>query len=166
MPDPSVDAGGDRRHLSIAFVSRRSARTWASACVLALGVVLVTSTAAAGSPPQGRTIDYWVAAVPVTWNIVPNGRDAITGEQIPLADSVLQTVVYRRYSPNWKKSMENAPRDSADGLLIPGPLIKARVGDTLRIHFKNMDTLRHDPHSMHFHGVHYKFRFCGRSCRS
>jgi FtsP/CotA-like multicopper oxidase with cupredoxin domain len=151
-----VDAGGDRRHLSIEFVSRRSARTWASACVLALGVVLVASTASAGSPPPGRTIDYWVAAVPVTWNIVPNGRDAITGEQIPLADSVLQTVVYRRYSPNWKKPMENASRDSADGLLIPGPLIKARVGDTLRIHFKNMDTLRHDPHSMHFHGVHYK----------
>jgi FtsP/CotA-like multicopper oxidase with cupredoxin domain len=34
--------------------------------------------------------------------------------------------------------------------------MRARVGDRLRIHFKNMDTLRHDPHSMHFHGVHYK----------
>jgi FtsP/CotA-like multicopper oxidase with cupredoxin domain len=30
------------------------------------------------------------------------------------------------------------------------------VGDHLRIHFRNMDTLRHDPHSMHFHGVHYR----------
>jgi FtsP/CotA-like multicopper oxidase with cupredoxin domain len=34
-------------------------------------------------------------------------------------------------------------------------LIQARVGDTILVHFKNMDTLRHDPHSMHFHGVHY-----------
>ena len=113
-------------------------------------------TASAGSPPKGRTIDYWVAAVPTSWNIVPNGHDAITGEQIPLTDSVMSTVVYRRYTPDWKKPMANAPKGSADGLLIPGPLIKARVGDTLRIHFKNMDTLRNEPHSMHFHGVHYK----------
>src|SRR3712207_7972826 len=34
-------------------------------------------------------------------------------------------------------------------------LIRARVGDRLRIHFKNMDSLREDPHSMHFHGVEY-----------
>jgi manganese oxidase len=50
----------------------------------------------------------------------------------------------------------NAPRSSADGLEIPGPLLHARVGDRLRVHFKNLDTLRHDPHSMHFHGVHYR----------
>jgi hypothetical protein len=25
----------------------------------------------------------------------------------------------------------------------------------LRVHFKNLDSLRHAPHSMHFHGVHY-----------
>jgi FtsP/CotA-like multicopper oxidase with cupredoxin domain len=93
--------------------------------------------------------------VPVQWNIVPNGRDGIMGTRIPPADSVLATVVYRRYSPGWKRPLENAPRSSADGLLIPGPLIKARVGDRLRIHFKNMDTLRRQPHSMHFHGVTY-----------
>jgi len=151
-----VDASGDRRHLRVASFSRHSARTRVIACVLALGVVLLAGTASAGSPPKGRTIDYWVAAVPTSWNIVPNGRDAIMGEQIPLTDSVISTVVSRRYTPGWKKPMPNAPKGSADGLLIPGPLIKARVGDTLRIHFKNMDTLRKDPHSMHFHGVHYK----------
>ncbi len=118
--------------------------------------MLGAGPAPAASPPPGRTIDYWVAAVPTNWNIVPNGRDAITGEEVPLSDSVMATVVYRRYSRHWKKPIANAPRESADGLLIPGPLIRARVGDTLRIHFKNMDTLRHAPHSMHFHGVHYK----------
>ena len=40
--------------------------------------------------------------------------------------------------------------------LIPGPLIRAGVGDRLVVHFKNMDTLYDRPHSMHFHGVHYK----------
>ena len=38
----------------------------------------------------------------------------------------------------------NAPRASADGLAIPGPLLHARVGDRLRVHFKNLDTLRRD----------------------
>jgi FtsP/CotA-like multicopper oxidase with cupredoxin domain len=150
-----VDAGRDRRHLSIRSLGR-NARTWAKALVLACAVLLVSGPAPAASPPTGRTIDYWVAAVPTSWNIVPNGRDAITGEEVPLSDSVLSTVVYRRYTPHWKKPIANAPRESADGLLIPGPLIRARVGDTLRIHFKNLDTLRHAPHSMHFHGVHYK----------
>jgi hypothetical protein len=102
------------------------------ALVLAFGVVLVAGPASATAPPKGRTIDYWVAAVPVSWNIVPNGRDAITGDEVSLADSVTSTVVYRRYTPHWKKPMANAPRESADGLPIPGPLIRARVGDALR----------------------------------
>jgi manganese oxidase len=156
MPRPSVDAGGDRRHLSLAAVFQRRARTRALACVLALGVILAAGSAAAGAPPKGRTIDYWVAAVPVVWNVTPNGRDAIMDDEVSRADALFPTVVYRRYSADWRKPLENAPRDSAAGLLIPGPLIRARVGDRLRIHFKNMDTLRNAPHSMHFHGVHYQ----------
>ena len=118
--------------------------------------MLAAGPAPAAPPPRGHTLDYWVAAVPVNWNIVPNGRDAITGDEVPLSDSVMSTVVYRRYTPHWKKPMANAPRESTDGLVIPGPLIRARVGDTIRVHFKNLDTLRKAPHSMHFHGVHYK----------
>jgi FtsP/CotA-like multicopper oxidase with cupredoxin domain len=34
-------------------------------------------------------------------------------------------------------------------------LIRARVGDQIQVHFKNLDNLRRAPHSMHFHGVHY-----------
>src|SRR5205814_8770932 len=66
------------------------------------------------------------------------------------------TVVYRRYSPHWRTPMANAAKSNADGLLIPGPLIHARVGDNIFVHLKNLDTLRRDPHSMHFHGVHYE----------
>jgi FtsP/CotA-like multicopper oxidase with cupredoxin domain len=134
----------------------RRARTWAAACVLALCAAGVGAFfAGAGNGDGGRTVDVWVAAVPVQWNITPNGRDAIMDMAVEPADSVLGTVVYRRYTPGWRKPLENAPRSSADGLLIPGPLIHARVGDHLRIHFKNMDTLRRQPHSMHFHGVTY-----------
>jgi FtsP/CotA-like multicopper oxidase with cupredoxin domain len=124
-------------------------------CVVALAGALGIYAATKGSTSGPRTIDYWVAAVPISWNITPNGHDAIMGMDVPPSKSVLQTVVYRRYSPGWNHPEANAPESSADGLLIPGPLLQARVGDTLRVHFKNMDTLRHDPHSMHFHGVHY-----------
>ena len=108
------------------------------------------------APASARVVDYWVAAVPATWNIVPNGRDAIMNMPVSPAESVLPTVVYRRYTPRWREPVQNAAPSSADGLLIPGPLLHARVGDQLRIHFKNLDTLRRDPHSMHFHGVHYR----------
>jgi FtsP/CotA-like multicopper oxidase with cupredoxin domain len=150
-----VDAGGARRLLIGALFDVRRARTWAGACVLALAGMAVVWDVSGASAGSARTIDVWVAAVPIQWNIVPNGRDGITGEAVSPADSVISTVVYRRYSPHWRSPEENAPRSSADGLLIPGPLIQARVGDHLRIHFKNMDTLRRAPHSMHFHGVHY-----------
>jgi len=128
-------------------------RIRSAARALALAGVLALCLAA---PATARTLDYWIAAVPTSWNIVPNGRDPIMGMTIPLADSLLPTVVYRRFTPHWRKPEANAPRSSSDGLLIPGPLLHARVGDRLRIHFKNMDTLRGDPHSMHFHGVHYR----------
>jgi FtsP/CotA-like multicopper oxidase with cupredoxin domain len=124
--------------------------------VLALAAAGGIYAAWGGHEPDDRTIDYWIAAVPVVWNIAPNGRDGITGRKIPSDQSVMETVVYRRYSPHWGRPEPNAPRSSADGLLIPGPLIQARVGDRLRIHFKNMDTLHRAPHSMHFHGVHYE----------
>ena len=128
----------------------------AVAGVIALGGAIgIYAATKSGSDSGPRTLDYWVAAVPLSWNITPNGRDAIMGEDVPPEKSVVQTVVYRRYGEGWKTPEANAPESSADGLLIPGPLLQARVGDTIRIHFKNMDTLRHDPHSMHFHGVHY-----------
>ena len=96
-----------------------------------------------GSPPT-----------PVTWNVVPNQRDAITNTDIDPSRSVFPTVVYRRYTRGWRKPLANSP--SGNQNLIPGPLIRARVGDRLRIHFKNLDHTFRRPHSMHFHGVTYK----------
>jgi FtsP/CotA-like multicopper oxidase with cupredoxin domain len=127
----------------------------ALAAVGALTVIGLNVSTVIGASSHGKTVEYWVAAVPISWNITPNGRDAIMGEDVSTEQSVVQTVIYRRYTPDWKKPMANAAPPSADGQLIPGPLIQARVGDTILVHFKNMDTLRGDAHSMHFHGVHY-----------
>jgi FtsP/CotA-like multicopper oxidase with cupredoxin domain len=109
-----------------------------------------TGAAASAAAPaaSARVRDYWVGAVPVTWNMVPNQRDAITGTSYFAGDTVLPTVVYRRYSKGWHHRLA--------GPSIPGPLLRARVGDRIRVHFKNLDTLYKRPHSMHFHGVSYR----------
>src|SRR4051794_2390033 len=84
--------------------------------------------------------------------MAPNQRDAIMGMEIDPSRTVFGTVVYRRFTRNWRTPMRNTP----DQDLVPGPLLKARVGDRLRVHFKNLDRAFDRPHSMHFHGVHYK----------
>jgi FtsP/CotA-like multicopper oxidase with cupredoxin domain len=88
--------------------------------------------------------------------MVPNGRDAITGTRYDTAQTVFPTVVYRRYSRGFGHALRNAPQGSSNQDLIPGPLLRARAGDRYVIHFKNLDRLFGRPHSMHFHGVHYK----------
>jgi FtsP/CotA-like multicopper oxidase with cupredoxin domain len=109
------------------------------------------------APAHARVRTYWVEAVPTTWNIVPTEKDAIGGMMYTPAQTVFPTVVYRRYSPGWRKPLPNAPNGTADGDLIPGPLLRARVGDRIVVHFKNGDTMFNRPHTMHFHGVHYSF---------
>jgi FtsP/CotA-like multicopper oxidase with cupredoxin domain len=100
--------------------------------------------------------ETWVAAVPVMWNMVPNQHDAIMGTQYDPSQTVFPTVVFRRYSRHWKHPLPNEPVGSSNQDLIPGPLLRARVGDRLLVHFKNLDYAFRRPHSMHFHGVHYK----------
>jgi FtsP/CotA-like multicopper oxidase with cupredoxin domain len=124
------------------------------AALAALAVGVATLVAAPAAPAAVR--DTWVAAVDVTWNMVPNGRDAMMNMTYDTAQTVFGTVVYRRYSRGWRRPLRNAPAGSSNQDLIPGPLIRARVGDRLRIHFKNLDRAFGRPHSMHFHGVHYK----------
>lgn len=113
-------------------------------------------TAAFATPAEAAVRHVWVAAEPTTWNIVPNGRDGITGTTYAPAQTVFPTVVYRRYTRGWRRPLRNAPVPTVDHDLIPGPLLRARVGDRVIVHFKNMDTTFRRPHSMHFHGFEYK----------
>lgn len=105
---------------------------------------------------SGAVRDYWVVAEPATWNMLPNQRDAISGRTFPPADTVLPTVVYRRYSRGWRRPLRNVGFAGGNQDLIPGPLLRARVGDRIRVHFQNRDTLYNRPHSMHFHGARYR----------
>jgi FtsP/CotA-like multicopper oxidase with cupredoxin domain len=122
-----------------------------AALLPALVVVL-----ALAAPASAKTRHVWVAAEPATWNAVPNARDAIHGTTYAPGETTFPTVVYRRYTRGWKRPLVLDYEHRAGATQLTGPLIRARVGDELRIHFSNRDTLRGQAHSMHFHGVEYE----------
>ena len=108
------------------------------------------------APASAKVRHVWVAAVPTSFNIMPNGKNAIEGGRFDASQTVFPTVIYRRYTKGWRRPLRNSRREHVDHDQIPGPLIKARVGDRILVHFKNKDTLYRRGHSMHFHGVSYK----------
>lgn len=126
----------------------------------ASGLVGLGAAAGAPSPTLAagrRTREYWIAAVPVTWNVVPNGQDAIEKQQFAREQTTFRAVAYRRFTRGWRQPLRLAGADRGQQLGLSGPLIRGRVGDRILVHFKNMDTEYNRPHSMHFHGVHYEF---------
>jgi FtsP/CotA-like multicopper oxidase with cupredoxin domain len=131
---------------------------------VAPGLLAVSAAALALAPgtagresATGRTLQYWIAAVPVKWNVVPNERDAIDDVRFRPEETTFETVVYKAYTRGWDRPLRDVPGLAGDNDGIPGPLLRARVGDTVLVHFKNLDTLRFQPHSMHFHGFRYDF---------
>jgi len=116
-------------------------------------LALLAGTLLGNARAESPVREYWVAAVPVVWNVVPNERNAIEGDTFTPAQTTIQTIVYREYTKDWANLIPNAPGDRG----IQGPLLRATVGDTILVHFKNLDTVFNRPHSMHFHGVHYRF---------
>lgn len=128
----------------------------ALAALLALAAVTLAPSAA-GGPSPGAVREYWIAAVPMRWNVVPNGRNAIEHERFERSETTFTAVVYRRFTRDWGRMIPNQPGAAADNDGIPGPLLRARVGDRIVVHFKNLDNEFERPHSMHFHGVEYPF---------
>ena len=95
---------------------------------LALSLVTIAGVAAFAAAPaaSAQTREYWVAAVPVTWNMIPNQFDDITGTRFDPVQTVMPTVVYRRFTAHWGTPLANTP-ESGNQNLIPGPLLRARA---------------------------------------
>jgi len=119
---------------------------------------------AAFTPGGGTTRTYYIAADEVVWNYAPTGRNQITGAAF---DDVAGTYVkrgpktigsrylkclYRGYTDQTFHGLQARPAEEQYlGLL--GPVIRAAVGDTVKVVFKNNCRI---PASVHPHGVFYR----------
>jgi len=118
---------------------------------------------AAVRPGSGKVRTYYIAADEIDWDYAPQRRNLITGE--PFGDtesvfvkpgpdrigSVYKKAVYREYKDGSFTTLKGRPeRWQHLGLL--GPVIRAEVGDTIRVVFKNHASR---PYSVHPHGVFY-----------
>ena len=106
---------------------------------VALTVAVVLLSVAA--PALGRERTYYIAADEVTWSYAPAGRDLMFGRALPrLLPGQLgwayQKLLYRRYSDATFRAPAVLPQqDRYLGSI--GPIVRAEVGDTVVIVFKN-----------------------------
>ena len=106
---------------------------------------------------------YYIAADEVVWQYADDGTNRMTGEafrehELMFAEPgphhigrVAKKAVYREYTDSTFTTLVERPAEWQH-LGILGPLIRAEVGDTIRIVFRNNASF---PASMHPHGVFY-----------
>lgn len=134
--------------------SRRSvlkASLWGGAASLVLGSA---PQAKADSLPTGTLREYWIQVDSFPHNLIPTGIDAMSGSAYPPNQCSIGALGYRAFSPNWQSPLPGND-DLGPNTGIPGPTIRAKAGDTIRIHFRNNDRHFGFPHSIHAHGVAY-----------
>ena len=121
--------------------------------------------APAGGAGGGRVRTYFVAADEVDWTFIPaRGDRALTGKQDDFSKdagakgmldpnaTTYRKARFRQYTDSTFRTL--APRDEHwTHLGVLGPLLRAEVGDTIRVVFRNHATR---PYSMHPHGVSYR----------
>ena len=113
------------------------------------------------SAPKVRT--YYIAADEVEWDYAPGGVNKMMGMKFDgyskvftergshRIGTVYRKALYREYSDETFAHLKPRPAEwEHTGIL--GPILRAEVGDTLRIVFRNNATR---PYSMHPHGVFY-----------
>ena len=112
---------------------------------------------APSGPPSGVTREHWIVARPRRWNVSPTGFDDWRGRRVRRRR--FTAVVYEGREPGFGRLL--APRGVGDNTGIPGPVIRANVGDDIVVHFRNEDTHTRRPHTIHPHGVRYPAEFDG-----
>ena len=107
---------------------------------------------------------YYIAADEVDWDYAPQHVDQITGERFHFQDipdskgmldpnaTAYRKAFFREYTDATFRTLKPRPEPWAH-LGILGPLIRAEVGDTIQVVFKNNASR---PYSIHPHGVFYK----------
>jgi len=127
-------------------------------CVLGLILARQASPVA-----EGVTRTYFIAADEVTWDYAPSGTNLITGREFGEEENhwmasgptrvgrIYKKAVYREYTDSTFTTLKPRPPEW-EHLGILGPLVRAQVGDTVRIVYRNNVPF---PTSLHPHGVFY-----------
>jgi FtsP/CotA-like multicopper oxidase with cupredoxin domain len=107
--------------------------------------------------PSGRVREYWVQADSFEHDAVPSGYDPMSGRRFDKAETGFRALGFRAYTPGWGQPLDAdlTPTGIGANSGIPGPVLRAEVGDEIRVHFRNNDEHYRWPHSMHPHGVRY-----------
>lgn len=112
----------------------------------------------------GKTRHYYIAADEVIWDYAPDGRNVITGRAFDPFQQLFtvrgkhqigsksKKALYREYTDaTFRTLKQRGPENEYLGFL--GPVIRAEIGDTIKVTFRNNAT---HPFSMHPHGVFYE----------
>jgi len=130
------------------------ALVWAVCLFVVGGLAQLAATTARPRPMQdppkagGLVRTYYIAAEETEWDYAPLGIDIMTGKPFEGTSAaytqpgpnhighVYRKAVYREYTDGtFATRKPRAPQDEYLGLL--GPILRAEVGDTLKIVFKN-----------------------------
>jgi len=135
--------------------------------LLAVVAAIAITSSLLSAQPQAGTISpvrtYYVAADEVEWDYAPDGINKMMGMKFEgyaatfmqrgphSIGKVYRKAIYREYTDaTFTKLKPRAPEWQHLGIL--GPVLRAEVGDTIQVVFKNNAT---KPYSMHPHGVFY-----------
>jgi hypothetical protein len=102
------------------------------------------------APSTGRVREYWIKAESFTHSAVPNGYDGMMGTHFIVAQTTFTAIGFRAYTRNWGRALPSdfGPEGIGGNTGIPGPTIRAEVGDVIKVHFRNEDHHYKWPHSM------------------
>jgi FtsP/CotA-like multicopper oxidase with cupredoxin domain len=152
-------------------LDRRTASKWGAMSIL-VGLTGLGGPGCGGHPgdfasstaePLGVTRTYFIAADEVVWDYAPLGFNNITGQPFDdVANVYVQNgpdrigsryvkALYREYTNNSFSTLKPRPAQWQH-LGFLGPVIRAAVGDTIVVNFKNNTTR---PVGIHPHGVFY-----------
>ena len=137
---------------------------FAIALLLAFGISTLAAQTKKSVPLHGKTrIDY-VAADELDWDYAPSGMDQMMNMPFEGTAKVFMEHGPHRIGHIYKKAIYREYTDSSFDQLKPraaewehagilGPILRAEVGDTIKVIFKNNGT---HPYGMHPHGVFYE----------
>lgn len=147
----------------------RRKRSWITVVRAVIWIAVATLATACGGLAAGQdqaavetgvTRIYYISADQVVWNYAPQGFNVITGQPFGDQEKVFTQRGPHRIGSQYVKCLyrgytdgsfsQKTAADPANGLL--GPVIRAAVGDTIRVVFRNTCPF---PTGIHPHGVFY-----------